>query len=45
MPNGAKGGIPAESQNDLCAVEDGEEDGTVDTADECGNYGAGSGTV
>ena len=35
----------AESQNNLCAVEDGKEDGTVDTADECGNYGAGSGTV
>ena len=35
----------AESQNNLCAVEDGKEDGTVDTADECGNYGVGSGAV
>ena len=37
---------PAESKNELRAAEDGGEDGgAVDTADECGNYGAGSGTV
>ena len=42
---GQRAACPAESQNNLCAVEDGKEDGTVDTADECGNYGVGSGAV
>ena len=43
---GQRAAYPAESKNELRAVEDGgEDDGAVDTADECGNYGAGSGTV